>query len=80
MLIYIALFIFAVAILSALSVIFMKDVAGAVIVSSVVSLLASILFLLMAAPDVAITEASIGAALTLIIFMFALFKMRKGEK
>jgi len=43
----------------------------------VVSLLVSYLFLRMGAPDVAMTEAAIGAALTTVIFLIAL--RRTGE-
>ncbi|MCD6121566.1 MAG: DUF4040 domain-containing protein [Spirochaetales bacterium] len=62
---------------SAVSIIFIKDLLSAVIVVTVVSLVASILFLFIAAPDVAITEASIGAALTTVIFVIAISRTRK---
>lgn len=62
---------------SAIAVIFIKDILSAVIVVTVVSLVASIIFLFIAAPDVAITEASIGAALTTVIFVLAISRTRK---
>ena len=62
---------------SAVAVIFIKDILSAVIVVTVVSLVASIIFLFIAAPDVAITEASIGAALTTVIFVLAISRTRK---
>ncbi len=56
-----------------------KNVAAAVIISGVISLLASIIYLFLAAPDVAMTEAAIGSGLTTIVFLYALSKVR-GEK
>lgn len=49
----------------------------AIIATGIVSLVASIMFLLLAAPDVAMTEASIGSALTTAIFFFTLNKIRQ---
>jgi len=48
-----------------------------VIAGGVVSLFASILFLLMAAPDVAMTEAAIGSGLSTLIFFYVLNKIKK---
>jgi len=45
---------------------------SAVIAAGVISLLASILYVLLAAPDVAMTEAAIGSGLTTIVFLLAL--------
>lgn len=53
-----------------------KKLAVAVIAAGVVSLFASILYLLLAAPDVAMTEAAIGSGLTTIIFFYVLNKIR----
>ncbi|HHB79896.1 MAG TPA: DUF4040 domain-containing protein, partial [Saprospiraceae bacterium] len=44
----------------------------AVIASGVISLILSILFLILQAPDVALTEAAIGVALTTIIFIITI--------
>jgi energy-converting hydrogenase B subunit D len=44
-----------------------------------VSLIASILYLLLAAPDVALTEASIGSGLTTFIFFYVLNKIKKHK-
>lgn len=52
---------------------------NAVIASGVVSLVASIIFLLVAAPDVAMTEAAIGSWLTTVVFLFAL-KLINGKR
>ena len=45
------------------------DLINAVIAAALVSLIASILFYFLQAPDVAMAEASIGAALTTAIFI-----------
>ncbi len=47
--------------------------------AGLVSLLASVLFLLLAAPDVAMTEAAIGSGLTTFLFFFVLRRVRGGE-
>lgn len=52
----------------------------AVLSAGASGLFASILFIMMAAPDVAMTEAAIGSGLTTFIFFFALRKVKKGEE
>lgn len=47
--------------------------------AGLVSLLASVMFLLLAAPDVAMTEAAIGSGLTTFLFFFVLRRVRGGE-
>ena len=47
--------------------------------AGLVSLLASVMFLLLAAPDVAMTEAAIGSGLTTFLFFFVLGRVRRGE-
>ncbi len=58
----------------------LKNLLAAIIVSGAISLLASIIYLILGSPDVAMTEASIGAGLTTIVFLFALNKARKEDK
>ncbi|RKZ05346.1 hypothetical protein DRQ25_16335 [Candidatus Fermentibacteria bacterium] len=53
-----------------IAVLFVKDLLSAIIITGFVSLSASVMFLLMDAPDVAITEASIGAVLATMIFLW----------
>ena len=66
--------------IAAVYVIFAKKIMYAAIVTGFVSLIASVLFLLMKAPDVALTEASIGAGLTIAIFVFAIRKIEQKEE
>lgn len=56
-----------------------KNITLAVLSAGGVSLVASILYLLLAAPDVALTEASIGSGLTTIIFFYVLNKIKKHK-
>jgi len=57
---------------SAVYAIWQKDLLYAVIASGILSLFLSIVFLMLQAPDVALTEAAIGVALTTIIFIIAI--------
>jgi len=66
-------------ILAALSALYQKNLAAAIISAGLVSLIASILYLILAAPDVAMTEAAIGSGLSTIIFFYVLNKVRGGE-
>lgn len=56
-----------------------KSLQIAVIASGIISLFASVVYIFLAAPDVAITEASIGSALTVIIFFYVLNKIRHSD-
>ena len=52
--------------------VFQKDLLYAVIGTGLISLVLSILFLMLQAPDVALTEAAIAVALTTIIFIITI--------
>jgi len=54
-----------------------RTTAVAVIAAGLVSLFASVLFLFLAAPDVAMTEAAIGSGLTTFLFFFVLGRIRR---
>jgi uncharacterized MnhB-related membrane protein len=56
-----------------------KRVATAMLAAGLVSLFASVVFLLLAAPDVAMTEAAIGSGLTTFLFFFVLGRVRGGS-
>jgi uncharacterized MnhB-related membrane protein len=49
-----------------------KDLLYAVIATGIISLILSVLFYLLQAPDVALTEAAIGVALTTIVFIITI--------
>ena len=65
---------------AAVSALYLRNLSAAVIAAGAVSLLASVLYLLLAAPDVAMTEAAIGSALTTVVFLYALSRMRGTKK
>ena len=56
----------------------LKKLLSAVIALSVTGLFAAGAFLVLHAPDVAISEAAVGAALSPLIFIFALKKIKGG--
>lgn len=56
-----------------------KDLIGAVILFSAYSLMMSVLWLILKTPDVAITEASIGAGVTSILFFAVISKTKRFE-
>ncbi|MBW1672611.1 MAG: DUF4040 domain-containing protein [Deltaproteobacteria bacterium] len=57
-----------------------EDLISAVIAAALVSLIASILFYSLQAPDVAMAEAAIGAALTAAIFIIAIRRTKRHEE
>jgi len=57
-----------------------EDLISAVIAAALVSLIASILFYFLQAPDVAMAEAAIGAALTTAIFIIAIRRTKRYEE
>ena len=68
-----------ISIVAAIYAVLTKRTINAVIASGVISLMASIIFLLVAAPDMAMTEATIGAGLTTVVFLYALKHVKGGE-
>ncbi len=59
---------------SALMAVTLKSNVGAVVSAGLSSLFASVVYVVLAAPDVAMTEASIGSGLTTMIFLYAIRK------
>ena len=66
-------------IVAAVYAILQKDLLFAVLGTGVVSLILSIFFYILQAPDVAITEAAIGIALTTIIFIITIRNTTRDE-
>ena len=72
---------FAIAILGAAFVaIRVRQISIAILAAGLVSLLASVMFLFFAAPDVAMTEAAIGSGLTTFLFFFVLGRVRGDQR
>lgn len=57
-----------------------KDLLSAVIIFSAYSLLMSVLWLILKTPDVALTEAVIGAGVTSLLFVAVISKTKRYEK
>ncbi len=74
MIFYIILILLLLALMVAAAIysIVQKDLLYAVIATGVISLVLSVLYLILQAPDVALTEAAIGVALTTIIFIITI--------
>lgn len=53
-----------------------KSLPVAILAAGLVSLVASVLFLILASPDVAMTEAAIGSGLTTFLLFFVLGRVR----
>ncbi|MEA1986688.1 MAG: hydrogenase subunit MbhD domain-containing protein [Candidatus Marinimicrobia bacterium] len=64
-------------IIAGLVAIHLKNLLAAIITTGVISLFASVIYLILGSPDVAMTEATIGSGLTTIIFLYALNRVRK---
>jgi uncharacterized MnhB-related membrane protein len=56
-----------------------RDLLSASIIFSAYSLIMAILWMILGAPDIAITEAAIGAGVTTILFVVAISKTRRME-
>jgi len=65
--------------ISAINACIFRDLINAVIAMAFVSLIAAILFYLLQAPDAAMAEASIGAALVTAIFLIAIRRTERKE-
>lgn len=66
-------------VVAGLAAIMTKSLLASVILSGGVSLAASMVFLLMGAPDVAMTEAAIGSGLTTVVFLYAMARSRQPD-
>lgn len=58
----------------------LNNMVSAVISAGLSSLFASVVYVVLAAPDVAMTEASIGSGLTTMIFLYAIRKTQDRNK
>lgn len=65
---------------AAILAVYLKNLVSAILAAGVISLLASIIYLLLAAPDVAMTEAAIGSGLTTVVFLLALKQIKSNQE
>ncbi len=63
----------------ALAVVFSKDLLAATMIFSVYSLVMAIIFTRLQSPDVALTEATVGAGITTMLFIVAIIKTTRRE-
>jgi uncharacterized MnhB-related membrane protein len=66
--------------ISAIAASIFKDLMNAVIASCLVSLITAIIFYFLQAPDVAMAEAAIGAALVTAVFVIAIRRTSRYEE
>ena len=67
-------------VISALAAISVKDLASAVMILSVYSLLMAMLWAVMGSADVSFTEASVGAGVSTVFFIATIFCTRRSSK
>lgn len=65
---------------TALLAVFARDLLAAVIIFSVYSLLMALMWQRLQAPDLALTEAALGAGVTTVLFVVTIFKTRRREE
>jgi energy-converting hydrogenase B subunit D len=65
---------------TALLAVFARDLLAAVIIFSVYSLIMALIWQRLQAPDLALTEAAVGAGVTTVLFVVAIFKTRRREE
>lgn len=66
-------------IIAAIGAVLHKDLTTAVLFTGAMGLAASLFYLIMASPDVAMTEAAIGSGLTTAIFFYSLSRIRSRK-
>ncbi|HSV30848.1 MAG TPA: hydrogenase subunit MbhD domain-containing protein [Atribacteraceae bacterium] len=66
--------------LLAVAVVFMRDLLAAAVVFAVYSLIMAIVFTRLKAPDVALTEAAVGAGITTLLFIVSIAKTIRREE
>ncbi len=66
-------------VVAAIAAVYLKNLVAAAVAGGIVSLFASVVYVVLAAPDVAMTEAAIGAGLSTAIFLYAIKKTREQE-
>jgi energy-converting hydrogenase B subunit D len=64
----------------ALLSLYARDLITAVILSSVASLLSCLVFILLKAPDVALTEAAVGAGVSALVFVWVIHRTERYDE
>ena len=76
MLVLLTIIICAGILISGVLAVMLDNLVGAVVSAGLASLFAAVSYVILAAPDVAMTEASIGSGLTTVIFLYAIHKTK----
>jgi len=79
-LLIISVFLGVIILVMAVIAIYQKNLVVAIIAAGAAGLFASIMYLLLAAPDVAMTEAAIGSGLSTFIFFYVLNRIRSIDE
>lgn len=66
--------------LSGLLAVLLKNLLAALVSAGLASLFAAVCYLLLGAPDVAMTEASIGSGMSVLIFLYAIHRTRAAKE
>ncbi len=82
---WLALILVVMMLAAALTVVLVPNLVGAIAASSAVSLVVAVIFVVLRAPDVAMTEAAVGAGLSAAVLglgvrRLGLWKLNEGEK
>ncbi|MDD3718017.1 MAG: DUF4040 domain-containing protein [Actinomycetota bacterium] len=67
-------------VVTALLAVLARDLLAAVIIFSAYSLIMALMWQRLQAPDLALTEAAVGAGVTTVLFVVAIFKTRRREE
>lgn len=67
-------------VVTAILAVYSRDLLAAVIVFSAYSLIMALMWQRLQAPDLALTEAAVGAGITTVLFVVAIFKTRRKEE
>ncbi len=65
---------------TALLAVYTRDLLAAVIIFSAYSLIMALMWQRLQAPDLALTEAAVGAGVTTVLFLVTIFKTRRREE
>jgi energy-converting hydrogenase B subunit D len=63
---------------TALATVFSRDLLAAVVIFSSYSMIMSVLWLRLQAPDLALAEVAVGAGITTVLFVVTIFKARRS--
>jgi energy-converting hydrogenase B subunit D len=67
-------------VITAILAVYSRDLLAAVIIFSVYSLIMALMWSRLQAPDLALTEAALGAGVTTVLFVVTIFKTRRKEE